>query len=226
MRVSKVVVAMRAGILLASFLTTPAVYSQTLFRCADPGGRIEYRDFPCGATDRPQSQHPAPSPQHRPSSVPAASSAALDASLRSLGFDGYAGYQRAKESCLALLSTHDLTGPGKDCPLGDMSCFGRAADAMSARYQRLVSTPGWRQNRCDVVVQLERGAGTGTYAIEMSHNDELFIINGEKFKAKTYCFGMERGDRVKFIEGSAFGACASARLLNIRTERICDVWCE
>ncbi len=64
------------------------------------------------------------------------------------------------------------------------------------------------------------------YEIEVSHNDELFIINGERFEAQTYCFDMEEGDRVIFLEGSAWGACASAELLNLRTNERCEVWCE
>ena len=64
------------------------------------------------------------------------------------------------------------------------------------------------------------------YEIQVTHNDELFIINGEKFKAKTYCFNMEKGDRVIFVSGSPYGACTTAKILNLRTERICDVWCE
>ena len=64
------------------------------------------------------------------------------------------------------------------------------------------------------------------YEIEVSHDDELFIINGEKFEAKTYCFNMEEGDRVIFLEGSPFGACASAEILNLRTKEVCEVWCE
>ena len=38
-----------------------------------------------------------------------------------------------------------------------------------------------------------------TYEIEVSHNDEFFIINGEKFEAKTYCFDMEEGDAVSVV---------------------------
>ncbi len=72
------------------------------------------------------------------------------------------------------------------------------------------------------------GGGTSrpSYEIEVSHNDELFVINGEKFEAKTYCFNMEEGDRVIFIDGSALGACASATLVNLRTKQKCEVWCE
>lgn len=65
-----------------------------------------------------------------------------------------------------------------------------------------------------------------SYEIEVSHNDELFVISGEKFEAKTYCFNMEEGDRVIFLEGSPYGACATAELLNLRTKNICAMWCE
>ena len=64
------------------------------------------------------------------------------------------------------------------------------------------------------------------YEIEVSHNDELFIINDEKYEAKTYCFNMEEGDRVIFLEGSPYGACASTSILNLRTKKVCEVWCE
>ena len=65
-----------------------------------------------------------------------------------------------------------------------------------------------------------------SYPVEVSHNDELFIINGEKFEAKTYCFNVEEGDQVIFVEGSAYGACASAEFINLRTGAKCEVWCE
>ncbi|WP_053061862.1 hypothetical protein [Photobacterium ganghwense] len=64
------------------------------------------------------------------------------------------------------------------------------------------------------------------YPIEIANNDELFIINGETFKAQTYCLGWETGEQVKFIEGSPYGACASAKLLNLNRGETCDVWCE
>jgi hypothetical protein len=64
------------------------------------------------------------------------------------------------------------------------------------------------------------------YVIEAAVNDETFVINREVFEAKTYCFGFETGDRVKFVSGSPFGACATATLLNLRSGKTCDVWCE
>jgi hypothetical protein len=65
-----------------------------------------------------------------------------------------------------------------------------------------------------------------TFYIEVSHDDEFFIINGEKFEAKSYCYGMDEGDEVIFLDGSPTGACASATLLNLSTDERCDVWCE
>jgi hypothetical protein len=65
-----------------------------------------------------------------------------------------------------------------------------------------------------------------SYSIQASADDETFVINGEVFKAKTYCFNFNKGDRVVFIGGSPSGACGSARLLNMRTDRRCAVWCE
>ena len=64
------------------------------------------------------------------------------------------------------------------------------------------------------------------YYIETSHNDELFIINGEKYEAQTYCFNMEEGDPVIFLSGSPFGACASAVILNLKNRNRCSLWCE
>lgn len=64
------------------------------------------------------------------------------------------------------------------------------------------------------------------YEVEKEINDEIFIINGEQFKAKTYCFNLEEGDNVIFLDGSPFGACASAQLFDVNSEEICEVWCE
>lgn len=78
-------------------------------------------------------------------------------------------------------------------------------------------------------VPLVRGTAPAVpagYIIEASANDETFVINGEVFKAKTYCFGFERGAQVRFLSGSPFGACASATILNVRSGKTCEVWCE
>jgi hypothetical protein len=64
------------------------------------------------------------------------------------------------------------------------------------------------------------------YTVDAAANDETFVISGKVFKAKTYCFGVEKGDRVIFIEGSALGACVSAKFLDFRNDKVCSVWCE
>ena len=64
------------------------------------------------------------------------------------------------------------------------------------------------------------------YLIEVVYDDELLIINGEKYEAQTYCLGWEEGEEVLFIEGSPYGACASAKLYNLNRRESCDVWCE
>ena len=83
------------------------------------------------------------------------------------------------------------------------------------------------------LIQVGRSVGTNSsrsanrgYEIEASANDETFVINGVVFKAKTYCFNFNRGDRVLFVDGSPLGACASATLLNLSTDKTCEVWCE
>lgn len=64
-----------------------------------------------------------------------------------------------------------------------------------------------------------------SYELQASVNDEKFLINDEEFEAKTYCFNMERGDQIIFMDGSSLGACVSATLYNTRTKQTCEVWC-
>lgn len=64
-----------------------------------------------------------------------------------------------------------------------------------------------------------------TYYIEKDHNDELFIINGDLYRAKTYCLGWTEGEQVIFLEGTP-GVCVSAKLLNLNRREKCNVWCE
>ena len=64
------------------------------------------------------------------------------------------------------------------------------------------------------------------YPIEAVVNDEIIIINGEKFEAQTYCLGWSESESVIFLDGSEYGACASASIFNIDRAESCDVWCE
>jgi hypothetical protein len=61
---------------------------------------------------------------------------------------------------------------------------------------------------------------------EVSQNDATFIGDREKYEAKTNCFNMEDGIPLTYVEGSAFGACLSAVIVNQRTDQQCEVWCE
>lgn len=72
----------------------------------------------------------------------------------------------------------------------------------------------------------DRSLAADTYQIEAASNDEHFIINGEKFSAKTYCIGWDEGDIVIFVSGSPYGACTSATLYNLSRRQKCEVWCE
>jgi len=156
----------------------------------------------------------------------------LDEIARALGFRNLQHYQQARITCLDLLSKNPLVSRNLNCGI-DMQCLQREAEAMQRRYRTLTQSQAWISNKCDVVVQVELGVrskGSGShrdsYEIEASHNDELFIINGEKYEAKTYCFNMEEGDEVIFIEGSPLGVCVSATVVNLRTREKCELWCE
>lgn len=63
------------------------------------------------------------------------------------------------------------------------------------------------------------------YEIEAAVNDEKFIIDGEKYEAKTYCMGWDEGDTIIFIDGTP-GVCVDATLYNKTRREKCDVWCE
>jgi hypothetical protein len=119
----------------------------------------------------------------------------------------------------------------KSCPtsLGPSlfkSCLEREAGALRGTRSVPQQPPSLSPPAQSFPRARSRRTRPNSYPIEVAHDDELFIINGEKFEAQTYCLGWEEGDEVIFLEGSPFGACASAKLLNLRTRETCDVWCE
>ena len=65
-----------------------------------------------------------------------------------------------------------------------------------------------------------------TYIVEKNTMDYKFIINGQLFKAKTYCLGMKQGDRVIFLEGSPDGDCRTAKIKDLETGVVCFFTCE
>jgi hypothetical protein len=64
------------------------------------------------------------------------------------------------------------------------------------------------------------------YEIQAVDNDGRFIINDKKFKAKTFCQGWGKGEKVVFIEGSENGVCQTAKLYNLFRKETCVVYCE
>lgn len=72
----------------------------------------------------------------------------------------------------------------------------------------------------------QRTSNSGSYSIQAAANDETFVINDSVFKAKTYCFGLDKGDKVIFIKGSPGGSCVSATFLDLKNDKVCEVWCE
>ena len=73
--------------------------------------------------------------------------------------------------------------------------------------------------------QMPATSPASSYVVQASAKDQLFIISGEGYEAKTSCVDVSVGDRVKFVEGSPLGACDSATFLDLRTNRLCEVWC-
>jgi hypothetical protein len=88
------------------------------------------------------------------------------------------------------------------------------------------------QKRIAILLSLGLGLVPGSawaadeYAIEAAANDEVFIINGEKYEAKTYCLGWDEGETVIFMEGSPLGVCVSATVFNVDRRETCELWCD
>lgn len=203
-----------------------------LFKCRKPDGSIEYSDSGCdGKTTEQRYKYTRPTEQDSNSfRTPAyGGDGELDSAARQLGFQGYSHFQRARNICLGLLQNNPLHSGNTNCGT-NMQCLQSEAEAMQRRYESLTNSSGWITNKCDAVVQVEsrsqNRSASDSYEIEVSHNDELFVINGEKYEAKTYCFNMEVGDQVIFVDGSPLGACASATVVNLRTKNKCELWCE
>lgn len=101
------------------------------------------------------------------------------------------------------------------------SCIIRESTALTGMTVPPSAQPPWSNGN-----KVPAGAIRQGYLIEVAHNDELFIINGEKYEAKTYCLGWNEGEEIIFLEGSALGVCVSAKLLNVGRQEVCEVWCE
>lgn len=155
----------------------------------------------------------------------------VDLAYQWLGFRDEADYRRAARICAETIGM----------PTIDVECTARGScitdliEVLSKDYSALSSNEDWAQNNCDVWLIVAREAvsslvtdtqNSQKYIVQVSHNDEFFIINSEKFSAITYCFDLNVGDEVIFTEGQPNGICVSAEILNLRTRRPCRLWCE
>jgi hypothetical protein len=131
---------------------------------------------------------------------------------------------------LSKLSAQQRAWVEQSCPksLGPSlyrSCAMRESNGLSGT-NRVPSAPTPRPVAVPRAPRSTAGSGRTRNPIEVAHNDVLLVINGVKLEAKTYCLGWDEGDSVVFLEGSAYGACASAKVLNLDKNEICDLWCE
>jgi hypothetical protein len=109
----------------------------------------------------------------------------------------------------------------------------QAAGLNKLTPEELEALDSWLQRYADQV--LERAtqrkgpvddSGQQSYLIEVSDEDQFFMINGHNYKARTFCYNMLVGDRVIFVEGNQYGNCSTAVITNLRTGETCEVWCE
>lgn len=163
--------------------------------------------------------------------APMARSQSFDLIYQTLGFESEADYQRSAQICA------DIIG----MPPIDVSCAARHSclvdriEVLAKDHSALKSNRVWVQNKCDIWLHIQRDAisqlfedtqNSEQYPVQVSHNDDFFIINDEEFSAKTYCFDVNVGDMVIFTEGKPNGVCVSAEILNLRNRRPCRLWCE
>ena len=155
------------------------------------------RDYPCDLANRPVAPAPTTSPrlgQNQISRPPLSS-------VQIPGFGTFEQYQAARSICLSLLSQYDTIGPMMRCAIDDTPCLRRAADEASVLSRKMTSLPQWKQQQCDLIVQMESAAAsTDSKSFEV-----VGTINGFKYfvaeQASSYsliedwlCFRPSRGD--------------------------------
>ncbi len=74
------------------------------------------------------------------------------------GFSTIAHYEAARSICMRLMSQHDFTAPIMRCGLNDSNCFRRANQESNGIFQRMIALPEWRQQQCDLVMEIETAA--------------------------------------------------------------------
>lgn len=64
------------------------------------------------------------------------------------------------------------------------------------------------------------------YRIQDASHASSFEINNHNFEATEKCPAFKRGDKVVFLEGSAYGICTKAVFARPDGSQKCTVWCE
>lgn len=77
-----------------------------------------------------------------------------------------------------------------------------------------------------VAVCVTTGRATPAYPVQKAFDNEVFIINGHRYEAMTFCEGIAEGDWVIFLQGNPYGTCSSAVIQNLHTGATCDLWCD
>jgi hypothetical protein len=128
-----------------------------VYQCKLKNGKVEMRDFPCDASTRPAApisqQSPQPTTRPNPANSPSYGSPQ--------GFANIGQYEAARRVCTRLMDQYDFTAPMMRCGLEDSNCFRRANQESSAIFQRLTALPEWKQQQCDLVLQVEGAAANG-----------------------------------------------------------------
>ena len=152
-------------------------------------------------------------------------------SARALGFSDFKHFQQARSKCSELLIKNNIIWDSFNCG-DDMHCLQRETKAMQRRYKVLKQSSTWINNKCDIVLMEDSsgnknnsGSSSDSYKIELSYNNELFIINSISYKARTNCYNMEKGDEVAFVDGIPQEACTSTTVINLRTNDKCELRC-
>lgn len=65
----------------------------------------------------------------------------------------------------------------------------------------------------------------GIYTIQERIGDDRLRINGVLFQMHSPCPDLQAEDPVMFLEGSPYGSCVTAQILNLRNKRHCSLQC-
>lgn len=146
------------AVLFAFCLSAGNATAGEIYRCKLKSGKTEMRDFPCEESVRaPDTNAKAPN----------------TGNSASRGFTSNQQYMAARSQCAQLLTQYDALAPVMRCNFNDSACFRRADEESRAIQRRMTSLPEWKQNQCDLVVEIEGRASTSDSAAGCSRKQIL-----------------------------------------------------